>query len=190
MPDFELISGVLGLSIFHFLLCLEALMNQSMSMRPRRNMWQTLWRCASTTHERGRCIAKGVLSAGFIILALAGGCQMTRESNPAKIAGGATVTAVDMDSSLEPTTIDGPVMLSAAKNEWVSFAVRIGKAGPMGEKPTLQLHVSPAIAAENFSAYQVLPMPVDTNRAGYVRQTGLAAGTKELPRALLPLVCR
>ncbi len=115
---------------------------------------------------------------------------MTRESNPAKIAGGATVTAVDMDSSLESTTIDGPVMLSAAKNEWVSFAVRIGNTGQMGQRPTLQLHVSPAIAAENFSAYQVLPMPVDTNRAGYVRQTGLAAGTKELPRALLPLVCR
>lgn len=33
-------------------------------------------------------------------------------------------------------------------------------------------------------------MPVDTNRAGFVRQTGLAAGTRQLPRTLLPLICR
>ena len=32
-------------------------------------------------------------------------------------------------------------------------------------------------------------MPVDTNRAGYVRQTGLSSGTRLLPRALLPLPC-
>ena len=32
-------------------------------------------------------------------------------------------------------------------------------------------------------------MPVDTNSAGYVRQTGLSSGTRQLPRALLPLHC-
>jgi hypothetical protein len=130
------------------------------------------------------------VSASFIILVLVSGCHSSKESNPAKIADGVTVEAVDMDSSLEPGAIDGPVALSAAKNEWVSFAVRIGNLSRMGAMPTLHLSVSPAIALDSFSAYQVLPMPVDTNRAGYVRQTGLPAGTKQLPRALLPLSCR
>jgi hypothetical protein len=122
---------------------------------------------------------------------MAVGCQAPGGSNnQAEIAGGATVEAVDMDAALEPTPIDGPVTLSAAKNEWVSFSVRIGNLTQLGERQALQLHVSPAIAPENFSAYQALPMPVDTNRAGFVRQTGLAAGTRQLPRALLPLNCQ
>jgi hypothetical protein len=95
-----------------------------------------------------------------------------------------------MDSPLEPMAIVGPVRLSAAKNEWVSFAVRIANLSGVDGKPTLQLRSSPVIAAENFSAYQVLPMPVDTNRAGYIRQTGLPAGIRQLPRALLPMSCR
>ena len=43
------------------------------------------------------------------------------------------------------------------------------------------------IEAAQYQAYQILPMPVDTNRAGFVRHTGLAAGARRLPRALLPL---
>ncbi|MGD0464817.1 MAG: hypothetical protein ABSB74_20220 [Tepidisphaeraceae bacterium] len=95
-----------------------------------------------------------------------------------------------MDSALEPTAIEGPLALSAAKNEWVSFAVRIGNLTQMGATPALRLRISPANGPKSFSAYQVLPMPVDTNRAGYVRQTGLAAGTRQLPRALLPMNCQ
>ena len=44
-----------------------------------------------------------------------------------------------------------------------------------------------ALAASSLSAFQILTMPVDTNQAGYVRHTGLAAGVQSLPRALLPV---
>ncbi|HEX4054912.1 MAG TPA: hypothetical protein VHX86_11660 [Tepidisphaeraceae bacterium] len=154
-------------------------------MGSRRNMRQTRVGCASTTQFS----AAGVLCAAFIILALAGGCQPTKVTKSAHIVPGTTIQAMDMNSPLEPQEIGGAVQLSAAKNEWISFAVRIGNLPQTNLKPALQLHVSPTMAMENFSAYQVLPMPVATNRAGYVRQTGLAAGAKLLPRALLPMRC-
>jgi hypothetical protein len=164
-------------------------MDQCMSIRNRRNMWQTLRRCAPTTHGMHPFLST-LLSASLIILTLVG-CQTRSESNPAKIAAGSSsIEAVDMDSALEPTSINKPVTLSAAKNEWISFALRILHPEQIGGNQSLQLQASPSIAPENFSAYQVLPMPVDTNRAGYVRQTGMAAGTQQLPRALLPMNCR
>lgn len=150
-------------------------------------MRQTRLDCTSTT--QGQFSQRGVLCAAFIILALTGGCQSTRVAGPAPTALGTTIQAVDMNSPLEPMEIAGPVQVSAAKNEWISFAVRIGGLSQTNPKLTLQLRISPAIAMGNFSAYQVLPMPVDTNRAGYVRQTGLAAGARRLPRALLPMRC-
>jgi hypothetical protein len=158
-------------------------------------MRQTLRRCVSTTHETRHTLAAAFLSAGFIFLALIlvlVGCQTRSESNPAKIADGSasSLEVVDLDTTLEPTAIDQPVTLHAAKNEWTSFAVRILHPDQVVGKQYLRIHASPVITPDNFSAYQVLPMPVDTNRAGYVRQTGVAAATRELPRALLPMNCR
>src|SRR5690606_14447151 len=43
------------------------------------------------------------------------------------------------------------------------------------------------IAPSQFSASQVLPMPIDVNRAGYVRHTGLSVARRRLPRAMFPL---
>src|SRR4029450_10036799 len=43
------------------------------------------------------------------------------------------------------------------------------------------------IPATAFEAYQILPMPVDLNRAAYVRHTGQEISAERLPRALLPL---
>ena len=174
-----------GAEDFDFQMCWTGSMNQRVSMGSRRNMRQTRVGCASTT----QFLAAGVLCAAFIILALAGGCQPTKVTKSAHIVPGTTIQAMDMNSPLEPQEIGGAVQLSAAKNEWISFAVRIGNLPQTNLKPALQLHVSPTMAMENFSAYQVLPMPVATNRAGYVRQTGLAAGAKLLPRALLPMRC-
>jgi hypothetical protein len=100
---------------------------------------------------------------------------------------GVTLEPVDINDALLPTSVDGALMISGARNEWVSFAVRIG-SGPMtASSLNLRLSLAPSIPAESFSAYQALPMPVDTNRAGYVRQTGLSSAARQLPRALLPL---
>ena len=88
-----------------------------------------------------------------------------------------------------------PIILGAAKNEWASFAIQIaGLPRPAG-KMVYSLRIQPlqltstngSIAPDNYSAFQVLAMPVDVNRAGYVRHTGLSAANRRLPRALLPM---
>ena len=120
----------------------------------------------------------------------AGVPDTSRPANSAAIMlTGVTLEAVDINDLLLPTNVEGPLAISGAQNEWISFAVRIGHLPRGAAAPNLRLSLSPAIAAENFSAYQALPMPVDTNSAGYVRQTGLSSGTRQLPRALLPLTC-
>jgi hypothetical protein len=85
------------------------------------------------------------------------------------------------------------VTLAAAKNEWTSFALEVGNlksdSGLSLRLGALHLEGNAAatIAASNFETYQVLPMPVDVNRAGYVRHTGSACcSAGQLPRALLP----
>jgi hypothetical protein len=123
------------------------------------------------------------------MLLLIDGCQ-TDFSGPAETARSETLQAVDVDRSPEPREISGALKLSAAKNEWISFAVQISNLDRAGSRPKLRLGISPAIPLENFSAYQVLPMPIDTSGAGYVRQTGLSSGATRLPRALLPITCR
>lgn len=46
------------------------------------------------------------------------------------------------------------------------------------------------IGSEQFKVYQVMSMPVEANRAGYVRHTGLRASERAMPRALLPVLLR
>ena len=85
--------------------------------------------------------------------------------------------------------MDLPLQIPAAKNEWTNFVVQLRNVpSPLaGSTWTLHIQSPPEIGAGNFRAYQILPVPVETNRAGYVRQTGLPVGAAELPRTLLPL---
>ena len=83
--------------------------------------------------------------------------------------------------------------ISGARNEWLSFAVQVTDLAP-GAWHSLRLRplrrqssdASDALAAE-VEAYQIVSMPVDVNRAGYVRHTGATTAVTDLPRALLPL---
>src|SRR5206468_2119083 len=43
------------------------------------------------------------------------------------------------------------------------------------------------IDSGQMKAYQILSMPVDANRAGFVRHTGLGGSARTMPRALLPV---
>jgi hypothetical protein len=106
-----------------------------------------------------------------------------------------SVQAVDLNDALKPAAQEGLLELAAAKNESTSFALQISNIPRPDPKTVLLLRVQPlhsaavnqTIGPANISIYQILSMPVDTNKAGYVRQTGLAAGAKQLPRALLPV---
>jgi hypothetical protein len=98
---------------------------------------------------------------------------------------------------------EGPFMdelalsLSAARNETTSAVVQLTNLPKPGGKAAsvYMLRVQPLqLQSENFQieqsayrAYQVLGMPVDANRAGFVRHTGLKASSRTLPRALLPV---
>jgi hypothetical protein len=104
---------------------------------------------------------------------------------------GPTLVAVDFSNPAAPVAMDAPIQIAAAKNEWTQFVLQLRNLPSLSTAATWTLHIQvqapDAIGAQSISAYQILPMPVDTDRAGYVRQTGLAVGAQELPRALLPL---
>ncbi|MBC7785590.1 MAG: hypothetical protein H7144_17295 [Burkholderiales bacterium] len=95
----------------------------------------------------------------------------------------ATLRGVDVQ------TFAGTVRLDAAQNEWVSIVVQIKPAAGVSVL-NLPDFAQGKIARNEWRAYQVLPMPVDVNRAGFVRHTGLPASVESLPRALIPLTMK
>ncbi len=114
---------------------------------------------------------------------------------PPKVSSGGQapkISSVSLNDLVQPAPLPGGVELSAAKNEWASFVLEISNL-PLAAGHSLQLRTPQlrpgkgSIALTNFEAYQILPMPVDVNRAGYVRHTGLSTAVRDLPRALLPL---
>jgi hypothetical protein len=90
----------------------------------------------------------------------------------------------------------------SARNETISFALRIDpfprtdlksngrkreKASPGLRFPPLKLDDAHVLPASAYRVYQVLPVLVDANRAGFVRHSGLPLTAERLPRALVPL---
>src|SRR6478609_842288 len=75
------------------------------------------------------------------------------------------VVAVDLAGAGQPVAADGPVALSGAKNEWLSFAVELADLPPSG-RYTLRLRPprlqggDATVPANAFEAQQVLTMPV------------------------------
>lgn len=119
--------------------------------------------------------------------------------SPTPVSRGTRIVQVSLNDPVKPVTSDATIGLQAAKNEWVGFTVQleglppqVGRDGQrlrIGELRPLAKDGEP-IPVSQFSAWQVLPMPVDVNRAGYVRHTGLSVARRRLPRALLPLELR
>jgi hypothetical protein len=111
-------------------------------------------------------------------------------SSPVRVRG------VSLEELTAPVPFSEPVALAAAKNEWVSYTlqldglplVRTGKRPPTLRLGAMNLTSKNAqISPANAQAFQVLGMPVDAGRAGYVRHTGQTAANRVVPRALLPL---
>jgi hypothetical protein len=142
--------------------------------------------------------------AGVVVAILLAGCAAPNGngngSNGKSVpldprAAGLKLQNLDLANLVSPRVSDEPVALSAAKNEWASFTLQVSGLPPANSKTAYVLRLAPlnlttsnrSIGIENLSAYQILSMPVDVNRAGYVRHTGLSASTRSLPRALLPM---
>ena len=136
--------------------------------------------------------------AGFALLALL--CLPACKSQDSQVSPNIDAPAstaaislepVDVNDPVTPQVIGGPVTLTAAKNEWTSFVLRVnGLPKPNGVTHlTLSADLAGASPTGAIGAtfYEILPMPVNTDRAGYARYTGLSVATRQLPRALLPM---
>jgi hypothetical protein len=101
------------------------------------------------------------------------------------------ITPLDLSNPASPIRLDWPLQISGAKNEWVSFVVELHPGRLSSESGAAGLKIDlPSVDAGNISVYQILSVPVDSDRAGYVRHTGLAVGNTQLPRVLLPIPMR
>lgn len=98
------------------------------------------------------------------------------------------LSAIDLRG---PELVDrkGVVKVTACRGEWVSVLLRIDSASAGGATSlTLPDWANgPDASHAKIDAFQVLPVPLDINRAGYLRQTGQPASAQALPRALLPV---
>jgi hypothetical protein len=109
--------------------------------------------------------------------------------------GAARIQGVNLNDPIRPAVDDNAIVVGAAKNEWASFAIQITSLPKPTKKSIYTFRVQPlrpaggaaTIETDNLSAAQILPMPVDVNRAGFVRHTGLNVSSRPLPRALLPV---
>lgn len=107
-------------------------------------------------------------------------------------ANGPRLRPVNLNVPTAPLSQQAQIELTAAKNEVVSFAVQVTQLPPPSPRRPRTLRVTAlsqaggAIDASAFLAYQILSMPIDVNRAGFVRHTGLRGDRTSLPRALLP----
>jgi hypothetical protein len=117
--------------------------------------------------------------------------------------GNQRLQTVVLNDITAPSPVENGLTLSAARNEWTSFNLQLAPLPAGDEHRTYSLQIRAftqagvqsgvqtagqgQISADNCSAYQILAMPVDVNRAGYVRHTGLSASDRLLPRALLPM---
>src|SRR3954471_22741483 len=136
-------------------------------------------------------------SAAIVIVALLiiGGCGA--KQGGANGDGTASVAHIIQGVTInEPLILsDPPLPMTAARNKTASTVLQLSNLPKPKEKSVLTLRVQPLqLQSENaqievgqIKAYQILPMPVDANRAGYVRHTGLKASSRTMPRALLPV---
>src|SRR4051794_352202 len=119
-----------------------------------------------------------VPAAAFVVpLLVAGwvaGCMSMARPSAARQRLTPRVQALDVSGAAEPVASAGPVVVQGARNECVTFAVQLTDLPPGGNyslrlRPPRQAGADAAIPAAAFEAHQIVTMPVDVNRAGYVR---------------------
>ena len=107
----------------------------------------------------------------------------------------ARVQMVRFIDPVRPIGVNPPIMLAAARNETVHFAIQINNPPKNASRKGYALQLSPikqaggsgTIPLASTTAAQVVPLPIDVNRAGFVRYSGLNAEESMLPRAMVPL---
>lgn len=101
------------------------------------------------------------------------------------------LTTASLDG-IDITLREGNHALSLARNEWGAWLINVEQ---LPENQRVQLRLSsptrsdgqPVAASWSIRVYQLLSVPLDLYRAGYVRHSGNDVKLPEVPRALLPL---
>jgi hypothetical protein len=137
-----------------------------------------------------------IVSVAVLLVGAHLGCPQKAEQRANDLSGSAPKNIRGVSLRSEGPFLDELALsLSAARNESTSAVVQLTNLPKPGGKSIYALRVQPLqLQSENFAidvaqykAYQVLGMPVDANRAGFVRHTGLKGASRTLPRALLPV---
>ena len=132
------------------------------------------------------------LTLAMSVMVVSGCAKPPPATQHTTVAATAKLQAVNLNDSVKPIPHDQPVVLSTARNESASFAIQASELSSAAgvtlriNAPQLE-SASGTISAGSFEVAQILAMPVDVNRAGYVRHTGLSVSDHPLPRALLPV---
>src|SRR5437016_11316037 len=138
-----------------------------------------------------RLFVAALASVGLLICAGCGGGTAGKNGKPQPIEF--KLKAIDPAGNAGSDTAEQPLNLFAAQNEWTSFCVQAGGFARPSAKPaririTDLSSAAASIESSNVTAFQLLSMPLDLNRAGFVRHSGLAVSNRAaLPRALLPM---
>jgi hypothetical protein len=130
------------------------------------------------------------------LLLAACGCAKTDRAVPATPPSPTVhvIQGLNIDAT-GPIIDELALKLNAARNETTSTVIQLANLPKPRDKSVLTLRIqdlqlqteNAQIGVGQFKAYQLLSMPVDVNRAGYVRHTGLKASSRTMPRALLPV---
>lgn len=120
-------------------------------------------------------------------------CNPPAVSPPGAIISPGRIQTVLFNDPVRTTVVGGSLQLRGARNEWLHVALQLNQFSLPAIRKSSILRFAPlkagdsVIAPSTFSLSQLLPVTIDTNRAGFVRNTGMAISTRQVPRALLPL---
>ena len=115
--------------------------------------------------------AAAVVAAGLLLSACAAPAQ---PGSKGQLPGRPRVQGAEFHDPLSAVVHDQPISFSVAKNETIGFALHVSEVLEDSDRriqtlrittPTLN-STSESIEPGNFTAWQVLPMPIDVNRAG------------------------
>ena len=134
---------------------------------------------------------KRLFLAGFalpsVLILTVSGCGDRPVTTISAMTQGTAVIAIDLSTPAHPQVLPEGHTVSVAKNAWTQLVFQIDCSQLPG-RPVLRL---PALNPNiSVSAFQVLPVPVNQNDAGYIRQTGDRGDAGSIPRVLLPLAMK
>ena len=71
-----------------------------------------------------KAAAKWPVISLLLLASALGACSSSHESSDERKLAGPVVVGMDFDAPSEPVDLNGPIQLTGARNEWISFALQ------------------------------------------------------------------